>query len=77
MVYVWWGIVESESPSRYNFDGYMELMEMARKTGIKVHADMSFHQCGGNVSDSVKYATPGWPSRLVFCHVSLVFFLPL
>jgi beta-amylase len=26
---------------------------MARKTGLKVQAVMSFHQCGGNVGDSV------------------------
>jgi beta-amylase len=54
MVDVWWGIAEAEGPGRYNFDGYMELMEMARKTGLKVQAVMSFHQCGGNVGDSVK-----------------------
>ncbi|KAG8091865.1 hypothetical protein GUJ93_ZPchr0012g20221 [Zizania palustris] len=60
MVDVWWGIVESEGPGRYNFDGYMELMEMARKTGIKVQAVMSFHQCGGNVGDSVNIPLPRW-----------------
>jgi beta-amylase len=54
MVDVWWGIAEAEGPGRYNFAGYMELMEMARKTGLKVQAVMSFHQCGGNVGDSVK-----------------------
>ncbi|KAB8112923.1 hypothetical protein EE612_051728 [Oryza sativa] len=60
MVDVWWGIVESEGPGRYNFDGYMELMEMARKTGLKVQAVMSFHQCGGNVGDSVNIPLPRW-----------------
>jgi beta-amylase len=55
MVDVWWGIVEAEAPGSYNFNGYMELMEMARKTGLKVQAVMSFHQCGGNVGDSVTY----------------------
>jgi beta-amylase len=53
MVDVWWGVAEAEGPGRYNFNGYMELMEMARKTGLKVQAVMSFHQCGGNVGDSV------------------------
>ncbi|KAG8082399.1 hypothetical protein GUJ93_ZPchr0014g46792 [Zizania palustris] len=48
----------------------MELMEMARKMGIKVQADMSFQQCGDNVGNSVKYATPGRPSRLIFHHGS-------
>jgi beta-amylase len=53
MVDVWWGIAEADGPGQYNFNGYMELMEMARKTGLKVQAVMSFHQCGGNVGDSV------------------------
>ncbi|KAF8672714.1 hypothetical protein HU200_049410 [Digitaria exilis] len=60
MVDVWWGIAESEGPRMYNFDGYMELMEMARKTGLKVQAVMSFHQCGGNVGDSVTIPLPRW-----------------
>ncbi|VAI10717.1 unnamed protein product [Triticum turgidum subsp. durum] len=54
MVDVWWGIAESEGPGQYNFAGYIELMEMAKKAGLKVQAVMSFHQCGGNVGDSVK-----------------------
>ena len=55
MVDVWWGIAEADGPGQFNFNGYMELMEMARKTGLKVQAVMSFHQCGGNVGDSVTY----------------------
>ena len=55
MVDVWWGIAEAEAPGQYNFAGYAELMEMAKKAGLKVQAVMSFHQCGGNVGDSVKY----------------------
>jgi len=57
MVDVWWGIAEADGPGQYNFNGYMELMEMARKTGLKVQAVMSFHQCGGNVGDSVTYVS--------------------
>ena len=60
MVDVWWGIAESDGPGRYNFAGYTELMEMARKTGLKVQAVMSFHQCGGNVGDSVTIPLPRW-----------------
>ncbi|RCV42618.1 hypothetical protein SETIT_9G229700v2 [Setaria italica] len=60
MVDVWWGIAESDGPGRYNFAGYAELMEMARKTGLKVQAVMSFHQCGGNVGDSVNIPLPRW-----------------
>ncbi|KAF8780061.1 hypothetical protein HU200_001712 [Digitaria exilis] len=60
MVDVWWGIAEAEGPGQYNFNGYMELMEMARKNGLKVQAVMSFHQCGGNVGDSVTIPLPKW-----------------
>jgi beta-amylase len=54
MVDVWWGIVEGEEPGMYNFEGYMKLVEMAQHAGLKVQAVMSFHQCGGNVGDTVK-----------------------
>lgn len=51
MMDVWWGLVERE-PGSYNWGGYAELLEMAKKHGLKVQAVMSFHQCGGNVGDS-------------------------
>lgn len=53
MMDVWWGLVETERPGEYNWGGYAELLEMAKKHGLKVQAVMSFHQCGGNVGDSV------------------------
>lgn len=52
MMDVWWGLVEGEKPGEYNWGGYVELLEMAKKHGLKVQAVMSFHQCGGNVGDS-------------------------
>lgn len=52
MMDVWWGLVERERPGEYNWGGYNELIEMAKKHGLKVQAVMSFHQCGGNVGDS-------------------------
>ena len=55
MMDVWWGLVEGDAPGAYNWGGYSELMEMAKKHGLKVQAVMSFHQCGGNVGDSCKY----------------------
>ena len=75
MVDVWWGIAESDGPGRYNFAGYMELMEMARKAGLKVQAVMSFHQCGGNVGDSVTYvSTSAFSSCLTFSRLNLNLF---
>lgn len=52
MMDVWWGLVERDEPGVYNWGGYVELMELAKKHGLKVQAVMSFHQCGGNVGDS-------------------------
>lgn len=52
MMDVWWGLVERDAPGAYNWGGYSELLEMAKKHGLKVQAVMSFHQCGGNVGDS-------------------------
>lgn len=60
MMDVWWGLVEREKPGEYNWGGYIELMEMAQKHGLKVQAVMSFHQCGGNVGDSVTIPLPKW-----------------
>lgn len=60
MMDVWWGLVEREGPGEYNFGGYIELLEMAKKHGLKVQAVMSFHQCGGNVGDSCTIPLPKW-----------------
>lgn len=60
MMDVWWGLVEREGPGQYNWSGYRELIEMAKKHGLKVQAVMSFHQCGGNVGDSVTIPLPKW-----------------
>ncbi|KAM7466342.1 hypothetical protein LguiB_013904 [Lonicera macranthoides] len=60
MMDVWWGLVEREGPGVYNWGGYSELLEMAKKHGLKVQAVMSFHQCGGNVGDSCTIPLPRW-----------------
>ncbi|XP_044487039.1 beta-amylase 1, chloroplastic-like [Mangifera indica] len=60
MMDVWWGLVERDQPGQYNWGGYNELMEMAKRHGLKVQAVMSFHQCGGNVGDSVTIPLPNW-----------------
>ncbi|XP_051133223.1 beta-amylase 1, chloroplastic-like [Andrographis paniculata] len=60
MMDVWWGLVEGENPGEYNWGGYSDLLEMAKKHGLKVQAVMSFHQCGGNVGDSCTIPLPKW-----------------
>ncbi|PIM98991.1 Beta-amylase [Handroanthus impetiginosus] len=60
MMDVWWGLVEGGKAGEYNWGGYAELLDMAKKHGLKVQAVMSFHQCGGNVGDSCTIPLPKW-----------------
>ncbi|PWA96949.1 Glycoside hydrolase, catalytic domain-containing protein [Artemisia annua] len=60
MVDVWWGLVEKDGPMKYNWDGYVELVNMVQRHGLKLQAVMSFHQCGGNVGDSCSIPLPPW-----------------
>eukprot|EP00602_Paraphysomonas_sp_CaronLab_P004130 CAMPEP_0185024838 /NCGR_PEP_ID=MMETSP1103-20130426/8028_1 /TAXON_ID=36769 /ORGANISM="Paraphysomonas bandaiensis, Strain Caron Lab Isolate" /LENGTH=403 /DNA_ID=CAMNT_0027557903 /DNA_START=155 /DNA_END=1366 /DNA_ORIENTATION=+ len=55
----WWGLVESEE-SKYNFDPYLQLTQMAADAGLKMQYVMSFHRCGGNVGDTCNYPLPDW-----------------
>ncbi|RDX90488.1 Beta-amylase 3, chloroplastic [Mucuna pruriens] len=60
MVDAWWGLVEKEGPSKYNWEAYAELVHMVQKHGLKLQVVMSFHQCGGNVGDSCSIPLPPW-----------------
>jgi beta-amylase len=59
MVDVWWGLCEKQ-PGQYDFQGYLELCEILKTLGLKLQAVMSFHQCGGNVGDSVTIPIPSY-----------------
>ncbi|KAF9689206.1 hypothetical protein SADUNF_Sadunf01G0067500 [Salix dunnii] len=43
---IWWGIVEREKPRVYNWGGYLDLVALARRCGLKVRAVLAFHQRG-------------------------------
>ncbi|KAI5412752.1 variant 4, Beta-amylase [Lathyrus oleraceus] len=60
MVDVWWGIVESKGPQQYDWSGYRSLFQLVQDCKLKLQAIMSFHQCGGNVGDSVFIPLPKW-----------------
>ncbi|XP_031389925.1 beta-amylase isoform X2 [Punica granatum] len=60
MVDVWWGIVESAGPQKYDWSAYRSLFQLVQKCGLKIQAIMSFHQCGGNVGDAVNIPLPQW-----------------
>ncbi|KAL6566193.1 hypothetical protein OROGR_001808 [Orobanche gracilis] len=57
---VWWGLVEKEYPGRYNWQGYLEIVEMAKRFGLKVRAVMAFHQCGLGPDDPFWIPLPLW-----------------
>lgn len=59
MVDVWWGMCEPAA-GKYRFAGYLELCEICKELGLKLQAVMSFHQCGGNVGDSISIPIPAW-----------------
>lgn len=48
---VWWGLVERVAPGVYNWRGYMEIVALARRMGLKVRAVMAFHQYGTGPGD--------------------------
>ncbi|KAI9089300.1 hypothetical protein K1719_029579 [Acacia pycnantha] len=60
MVDAWWGLVEKVGPLNYNWDAYMELVNMVHRHGLKLQVVMSFHQCGGNVGDTCSIPLPPW-----------------
>ncbi|XP_027341589.1 beta-amylase-like [Abrus precatorius] len=60
MVDVWWGIVESKGPQQYDWSAYRSLFQLVQDCKLKLQAIMSFHQCGGNVGDSVNISLPTW-----------------
>lgn len=60
MVDVWWGIVESKGPQQYDWSAYRSLFQLVQNCKLKLQVIMSFHQCGGNVGDSVFIPLPKW-----------------
>ncbi|KAJ6946028.1 hypothetical protein NC651_000950 [Populus alba x Populus x berolinensis] len=60
---IWWGIVEREKPRVYNWGGYLDLVALARRCGLKVRAVLAFHQRGTG---------PGDPLCSVSCAVAKV-----
>eukprot|EP00933_Yihiella_yeosuensis_P066699 TRINITY_DN710_c3_g1_i1.p1 TRINITY_DN710_c3_g1~~TRINITY_DN710_c3_g1_i1.p1 ORF type:complete len:480 (+),score=93.07 TRINITY_DN710_c3_g1_i1:52-1491(+) len=59
MADVWWGVCEPK-PNSYRFGAALELCNMLKEVGMQLQAVMSFHQCGGNVGDTVSFPIPAW-----------------
>ncbi|XP_062028263.1 beta-amylase 1, chloroplastic-like [Rosa rugosa] len=57
---VWWGIVERDQPGLYNWRGYLAIVELAKRCGLKVRAVLGFHQCGTGQGDPHWIPLPLW-----------------
>ncbi|KAE8661852.1 Beta-amylase 3 [Hibiscus syriacus] len=73
MVDAWWGLVEKDGPLNYNWEGYVGLVKMVKKHGLKLQVVMSFHQCGGNVGDSCSIPLPPWVLQEISKNSDLVY----
>ncbi|XP_068666218.1 beta-amylase 3, chloroplastic-like [Aristolochia californica] len=60
VVEVWWGIVERDGPRVYDWGGYLDIVDLAGRYGLKVRAVMAFHQCGRGPDDSPWIPLPHW-----------------
>ena len=59
MADIWWGLCEPE-PEQYRFKGAKDLCDLLKSLDLELQAVMSFHQCGGNVGDTVNFPLPAW-----------------
>ena len=57
MIDVWWGLVE-RTPKEYKWEGYDELFKIMHNIGLKIAPVLSFHQCSGNIGDTVHIPIP-------------------
>ena len=57
---VWWGVIEGEADGKFYWDYYDKLSDLIIKAGLKWVPILSFHQCGGNVGDTVTVPLPEW-----------------
>ncbi|XP_043816441.1 beta-amylase 1, chloroplastic-like isoform X2 [Manihot esculenta] len=55
VIEVWWGLVERDQPGAYNWQPYLELVQMAVKSGLKVRVVLAFHESGRGPGDPNRY----------------------
>ncbi|KAL8195766.1 hypothetical protein R6Q57_025519 [Mikania cordata] len=42
---IWWGVSEREAMGKYEWSGYLALVDMIQKSGLKLHVSLCFHAC--------------------------------
>ena len=70
MIDVWWGLVE-KTPKNYHWYGYDRLFKVMKDNDLKIIPVLSFHQCSGNVGDTVHIPIPSF----VFEHEEKPYFI--
>lgn len=66
MMDVWWGIVQRNGPTQFDWNAYRIIFNLCKNIGLKVSAVMSFHQCGGNVGDDCNIPLPYWVRNVAY-----------
>ncbi|KAK1430828.1 hypothetical protein QVD17_13865 [Tagetes erecta] len=56
---IFWGVSEKEAMGKYEWSGYLALVEMVRKSGLKLHVSLCFHGC-----KEENIALPKWVSQI-------------
>ncbi|XP_040990626.1 beta-amylase 1, chloroplastic-like [Juglans microcarpa x Juglans regia] len=70
---VWWGLVESKVPGVYDWQGYLELVALAGRFGLKVRAVMAFHECGTGPGDPHWIPLPLWVIEEIYKDPNLAY----
>ncbi|KAH6776969.1 beta-amylase 3 [Perilla frutescens var. frutescens] len=56
---VWWGIAEKEAMGKYDWTGYLAVVEMVEKLGLELHVSLCFH-----ASEECRIRLPVWVSQI-------------
>lgn len=56
---IWWGMIEPEK-GKFDFAYADKLSDHIIKAGLRWNPILSFHECGGNVGDTVNVPLPSW-----------------
>lgn len=68
---VWWGVVEKEGRGKYEWSGYLALVEMVHKAGLALHVTLCFHSCR---QEQPAIPLPDWVMRIGDDESSSIFF---
>lgn len=56
---VWWGVAEKEAMGKYDWTGYLAVVEMVEKLGLELHVSLCFH-----ASEECRIRLPEWVRQI-------------